>query len=345
MYTKLIATLICLSCFCVSGYSEPDDVTEGLVTHYAFESNFDDSSDSLNHGIETGGVTFDEGVVGLAASFDGIDDIVEATNQPFVDGPFTLSLWVYRFSYTGPNGDLLRANEPSDPGGYALYWETGRLFFRLHTAESEFTDVTIAPPPLLTWVHLAVTYDFSQLKLFLNGQLVDSAEVSGSIWYINSPLTIAGDGSLVHGLMDDLRAYNRALAEFEIWDLYDLGDTVSSSLTCTPSSGTVPFLTDITASLTNRNHQYTRRVAGRIDVDLSGGTSFSNWRAGYTNLAPGETYAAHLALTIPSLLSVIGDNTFTLFAEDVTPAPYNQPPHPASGDTDTSVCIVTGVAP
>jgi len=42
---------------------------------------------------------------------------------------------------------------------------------------------------------------------------------------------------------------------------------------------------------------------------------------------------------------VIGVNSFTLVAEDVTPAPYNQPPYPASGDGDMESCLVTGIAP
>ena len=41
----------------------------------------------------------------------------------------------------------------------------------------------------------------------------------------------------------------------------------------------------------------------------------------------------------------MGDNVFTLVAEDVTPAPYNQPPYAASGDTDSGACTVTGLAP
>ncbi len=48
---------------------------------------------------------------------------------------------------------------------------------------------------------------------------------------------------------------------------------------------------------------------------------------------------------IPAMASVIGNNVFTLAAEDVTPAPYNQPPYPPAGDTDTAFCTVTGIAP
>ncbi len=50
-------------------------------------------------------------------------------------------------------------------------------------------------------------------------------------------------------------------------------------------------------------------------------------------------------IIIPGLGSVLGDNTFSLVAEDVTPAPYNQPPYAPAGDTDSAQCVVTAAAP
>ena len=41
----------------------------------------------------------------------------------------------------------------------------------------------------------------------------------------------------------------------------------------------------------------------------------------------------------------IGTNTFTMVTEDVTPAPYNQPPLPASGTTCTVANDVVANAP
>jgi hypothetical protein len=48
---------------------------------------------------------------------------------------------------------------------------------------------------------------------------------------------------------------------------------------------------------------------------------------------------------IPNFGILVGDNLFTLVAEDVTPAPYNQPPYLPAGDTDINACTVTGIAP
>lgn len=105
-------------------------------------------------------------------------------------------------------------------------------------------------------------------------------------------------------------------------------DTVSASLTCFPPSGTVPFTTQMSVSLGNLYTGQSRRVAGRIDVTLAGASYDATWNTG-----------------IPALGSVVGDNVFTLTVEDVTVAPYNQPPYPPAGDTATAGCTVTGVAP
>jgi len=123
------------------------------------------------------------------------------------------------------------------------------------------------------------------------------------------------------------------------------GQTVSADLSCVPDSGTVPFSTLMTVNLANEYTGQTRRIAGHISISLANGTSYSSWRSGYSNVASGNSFSTAWSTTIPALGSVIGTNLFTLAVEDVTPAPYNQPPYPPSGDTDISECTVTGVAP
>ncbi len=122
-------------------------------------------------------------------------------------------------------------------------------------------------------------------------------------------------------------------------------DTVGASLTCLPGSGTVPFATAMTATLQNLYEAQSRTLAGRVEVDLASGQHFGSWRAGFTNVAPESSYTTSWVQSIPALGSLIGVNTFTLMAEDVTPAPYNQPPYTPAGDTDQSACTVTAAAP
>jgi len=122
-------------------------------------------------------------------------------------------------------------------------------------------------------------------------------------------------------------------------------ETVSAGLTCTPDSGTLPFTTQMTASLTNIYTGQARQFAATIDVYLGGGGFVSGWRTGYTNVAAGDSFTSSWSQTLPALDSLIGPNRFTIVAEDVTPAPFNQPPYPPAGGTDFAGCIISCSTP
>ncbi len=121
--------------------------------------------------------------------------------------------------------------------------------------------------------------------------------------------------------------------------------TLSATLSADPSSGTLPFATLMTAQLYNEYDGQTRAIAAHIDATLASGAAFPNWRAGFTNVGPSSSYVTSFMVNVPALITLVGDNQFTLVAEDVTPSPFNQPPYPPAGDTDTSACTVTGIAP
>jgi hypothetical protein len=78
---------------------------------------------------------------------------------------------------------------------------------------------------------------------------------------------------------------------------------------------------------------------------VAAGQYFANWRSGYTNVAAGDTFSTNWLQNLPALATLMGSNSFVVRAEDVTAAPYNQPPYPAAGDTDSATCAVTGLAP
>jgi hypothetical protein len=120
-------------------------------------------------------------------------------------------------------------------------------------------------------------------------------------------------------------------------------EVLTADLTCLPAMGQVPFDLSMGVSLTNQCPLLNRRVAGRINLTLGNGQFYSSWRAGWTNLGPLESYQASWIQTIPDLGPVLGENIFTLLAEDVTPAPYNQVPYPPSGSVDGANCQVLAV--
>ena len=75
-------------------------------------------------------------------------------------------------------------------------------------------DGRAADPPR-RWSHLAVTYDGTMLKLFVNGDQVSSRATGGLIEKTPDPLWIGGShpyGEYFEGLIDEVRIYDRALS-------------------------------------------------------------------------------------------------------------------------------------
>jgi hypothetical protein len=121
--------------------------------------------------------------------------------------------------------------------------------------------------------------------------------------------------------------------------------SVSSQLACMPTSGTLPFQAMFGIRLSNNFIESERLIAAQIDVDLASGLQIPSWKSGNVTIGPDNSFISAFNSIIPMRHQVVGENTFTLVAEDVTPAPYNQPPYPPSGDNDTAGCTVTGVMP
>jgi|HubBroStandDraft_2_1064218.scaffolds.fasta_scaffold201031_1 hypothetical protein len=100
------------------------------------------------------------------------------------------------------------------------------LFITTPTAGQQ---VIGGPPsvPLQTWVHLAGTYDGSQMRLYVNGAEVNSEAVSGPFASETNPVVLSGNGNgaaktvseFVPGELDEVMLYRRALSADEIAQL------------------------------------------------------------------------------------------------------------------------------
>jgi len=124
--------------------------------------------------------------------------------------------------------------------------------------------------------------------------------------------------------------------------------TIDCAYTITPLVGTVPFQMIHRADLTNilsGGSALTRRVSARITVTLGNGDFINPWKSGFVNILPGVNFVSQWPLNFPAIGTVIGNNTFTMTAMDVTPSPFNQPPYPPSGQTCTETNVVVANAP
>jgi concanavalin A-like lectin/glucanase superfamily protein len=72
---------------------------------------------------------------------------------------------------------------------------------------------------LNTWSHLAMTYNGSSMRLYVNGALVATRAQTGNATVSTGVLRIGGNGvwgEYFTGAIDEVRIYNRALSAAEI---------------------------------------------------------------------------------------------------------------------------------
>lgn len=212
------------------------DVYDGLVAYYPFEGNALDVSGNDNNGTEKGGVTYTNGVLGQAASFDGVDDYIDVADSATLDisgNELTIAAWV-KPDQTGFDSHAIVSKYFGD-GYYLRVNPDGSVDFSARGTLQ--TNVGVVAPG--NFVHVVGTSDGTNSSIYVNGQLISSGQTCFpgpcSITPTEHPLTI-GAWPISHdmkfkGTIDELRIYNRALSETEIQGLYLLGgDTDGDSV-------------------------------------------------------------------------------------------------------------------
>jgi hypothetical protein len=161
------------------------------------------------------------GKFGGALSFNGSSSWVTVADANDLDlsSALTLEAWV-RPSVLGSGWRTVVFKERSGGMVYSLYanQSAGRPVGQVWLG-AEQNAVGSAGLALNAWSHLASTYDGSMLRLYVNGVLVSSSAVSGSMAASSGVLRIGGNGvwpEWFAGLIDEVRVYNRALSASEI---------------------------------------------------------------------------------------------------------------------------------
>jgi len=155
------------------------------------------------------------GRYGSALSFNGTSDIVNITESPslHLTTAFTLEAWVNPAALSGWQDVIYKGND-----NYFLDTSGASAAGGASTTSSS-SAIGGGGLAVNTWSHVAVTYDGTTLRIYVNGVLANSAAVTGALASSNYPLTIGGDtlyAQYFRGIIDEVRIYNRALTQTEI---------------------------------------------------------------------------------------------------------------------------------
>ncbi|AGA31260.1 DUF4082 domain-containing protein [Singulisphaera acidiphila] len=200
--------------------------TSGLVAAYGFNEGTgttvtDVSGHGLN-GVIVNATWTTAGRFGDALSFNGTNAMVTVNENSLLDltNGMTLEAWVKPVALNGWTTTILKER----PGGlaYSLYASdnVGRPpAGYINVSGTDSSVVGASALALNTWTYMTATYDGAAMRLYINGTLVQTRSLAGTIITSNNALRIGGNtiwGEYFNGLIDEVRVYNRALAPSEI---------------------------------------------------------------------------------------------------------------------------------
>jgi chitodextrinase len=228
-----------------------------LVAAYAFNegtgTTVSDSSGNSNNGTVSGATWTASGKYGSALVFNGTSALVTINNSASLQltTGMTLEAWVNPSVVNSAWRDVIYK------GNDNYYLEGTSASGGAPAAGGTFgtVDATFYGTGALavnTWTHLALTFDGTTARLYVNGVLASSQTEPANLITSANPLQIGGDslyGQFFQGMIDEVRVYNVALTLAQIQT--DMatpiaggsGPTAPANLTATLASGTQVNLT------------------------------------------------------------------------------------------------------
>lgn len=200
---------------------------DDLVADYAFSGNYEDDSQFGNDAYGRAESTKDRfGWASSAMHFDGTDSLVAPNSAALMSDFTTISFWVKPDELPASGEVFLLSN-----GGWQERWKAslpshGKVVFTTN-ATSGISDMDAGNGNELVvgqWKHVVLVHDGTQDKIYVNGVLANSKNVSGALNDTGHPLGIGFNpidgGNNFKGSLDEIQVYNRALSAAEIAALY-----------------------------------------------------------------------------------------------------------------------------
>lgn len=200
-----------------------------LVAHYPFSGNGLDATAYANN-ISTfkASLAADRfGKTNKAVALNGSNSEVTAGNSPQLNSPFTtVSFWVKVNSLPANSESYLLSF-----GGWQERWKIslpqhGKPVWTTNSSNG-ISDMDAGAGnelPIGVWKHVAMVHDGAKDKIFINGVMIASKDVTGTLNNTTKPLGIGYNavdgGNVFDGLLDEVQVYNVALSDAEIAALY-----------------------------------------------------------------------------------------------------------------------------
>jgi hypothetical protein len=199
---------------------------EHIIADWRLEENTGtiavDETVNQNDGTIYGAAWTTEGQFGNALNFDGYNDYVIVSDSPSLNPrkSITVELWAKSdTTYWNNHGNLLSKNY-----AYLLYPIRNTKILRFSIYDNGWHHVEyLSTKDLTEWHHYVGVYDGWTLKIYEDGELMNSVNYTGDIDYSADNLYIGrydGYSYYFDGTIDEVVLYDRALSDEEVADTY-----------------------------------------------------------------------------------------------------------------------------
>lgn len=225
------------------------DISQGLVGYWPMECNSTDMSGSKLDGINIGNPICKSGKLDSALQFDGFTQYInfpkDSSHYFTAQNGFSWSLWFQ--GYKIPKSSTKTFAQTLIAVTDTTFGEDFYLGFGDFSNESKYLVFRVdgmggigGQNPLVpryypsagfadsTWYHVVAICDYNsnKLKLYFNGNIVDSTDLPANFKKITRKMypsfglsddgTLAGKMGFFRGLLDEIRVHNRALTDAEV---------------------------------------------------------------------------------------------------------------------------------
>lgn len=210
---------------------------DGLVLYLTLDEGEGDVAGDTSGNGHDGVISSPEwvaGKFGSALQFGGDGSgtfiTVESTDDLNVN-ELTFTAWIFANNWNGTRQIVGKSVHGGCAGRvqYGLFSEDGVFRFRVESAGGAI-NIDSALPPTEEWVHIAITNDGGEGKIYIDGVETAAGVIPGELKTNADPWRIGQDcqreNYIFDGIIDEARLWNRAMDADEINDYKDTGASV-----------------------------------------------------------------------------------------------------------------------
>lgn len=209
-----------------SATPDPGNGSANLISEWKLNENSGtvaiDSKGTNNGTISNG--TWGTGQSGSCLVCNGSSTNVHVLNAANLNPVNAITMMAWAKTSENKTTKILQKGDWDGHGIGQGKWDGWNVHIRMADNTSKTIHWGNGLPILNEWYHLALTYDGTILKMYVNGQLKNSLAVSGSLKVNTRDLSIGSDNGaqkFFNGSIDEAKFFNAALTQTEIQANYE----------------------------------------------------------------------------------------------------------------------------